>query len=306
MTSLFFGIYAATLVPMQADGRIDEPILEHHIESLAAIDGLRGFLINGHAGENHQLSRNEKRLVLAAARRNCHDRLIVAGVNHEDSEEAAHEAEDAMAAGADAIMVFPPMSWALGHDPEMVRRHHMKIAKACGAPLFLYQAPVGAGRLAYSTLTLNSLLDVPGVVGIKEGSWETATYEANRRFIKQRSPHIGVYASGDEHLYSCFIFGSEGSLVSLAAIWPEVIVKLERAVGAGDMTLAKKCHEQIYPLARAIYGTAPGYRANARLKTCLKLLGRFPDDRLRAPIERLPEDEAGQLKALLETEGLLN
>ena len=302
----FFGIYAATLLPMQADGRIDEPILERHIESLAATDGLTGFLINGHAGENHQLSRHEKKLVLEAAKRNCHRRLIVAGVNHEDSEMAAREAEDAVVAGADAIIIFPPMSWALGHDPDMARRHHMIVADACGVPIFLYQAPVGAGRLAYSLDTLDALLDVPGIIGIKEGSWETATYEANRRYIQTKAPDIGVYASGDEHLYTCFVLGSEGSLVSLAAILPEPIVELQRAVDLGDIDRAKKCHDRIYPIARAIYGTAPGYRANARLKTCLRLLGRFPDDRLRSPIERLPGNEAKRLEQLLKTEGLLN
>ena len=302
----FSGIYAATLVPMLADGRIDEKSLCSHIEALAASDGLTGFLINGHAGENHQLSSQEKRIVVEAARQHCDGRQIVAGVNHEDSQAAAREAEDAMTAGADAIMVFPSMSWALGHDPDMVRRHHAIVADACGAPLFLYQAPVGAGRLAYSFQTLEALIDLPKVVGIKEGSWETATYEANRRFLRERAPNIGVYASGDEHLFTCFILGSEGSLVSLAAVWPEPIVQLERAVGTGDLDKARDCHNRIYPLARAIYGTAPGYRANARLKTCLRLLGRFPDDRLRAPVERLPNDEAERLERLLSNQGLLN
>lgn len=302
----FSGIYAATLVPMLADGRIDENALCSHIAALADSEGLSGFLINGHAGENHQLSRQEKRRIVEIAKQHCGGRQIVAGVNHEDSQMAAREAEDAATAGADAIMVFPPMSWALGHDPDMVRRHHSTVAGACDAPLFLYQAPVGAGRLAYSFETLDALIDLPSVMGIKEGSWETARYEANRRFIRERAPHIGVYASGDEHLFTCFVLGSEGSLVSLAAIWPEPIVELERAVVAGDLEKARDCHNKIYPLARAIYGTAPGYWANARLKTCLRLLGRFPDDRLRAPIERLPDDEVEGLKRLLSNQGLLN
>ena len=35
-------------------------------------------------------------------------------------------------------------------------------------------------------------------------------------------------ASGDEHLYPCFKYGSDGSQVSLAAIAPEKIVELIR------------------------------------------------------------------------------
>lgn len=290
---------------MHSDGRIDEAALEGLIAWLAPTDGLKGLLLNGHAGENHQLSRTEKQLVGQIAKRVTGDRCLVIGVNHEDSAQAVVQAEDAMAAGADALMIFPPMSWAMGHDPDMARRHHEMIAHATGAPIFLYQAPVGAGKLAYNPVTLGALLEVPGVIGVKEGSWETAAYEANRRLVHQIAPTIGVYASGDEHLLTCFILGSEGSLVSLAAIWPEPIIELDRSIKAGDLAKARQCHNQLYPLARAIYGTAPGYLANARLKTCLRLLGRFPDDRLRAPIQRLPAAEILTLRTLLQDQGLL-
>jgi len=304
--SRFFGIYAATVCPMQGeDAAIDEAALAAHLAPLAKVDGLLGFLINGHAGENFLLSDDEKRRVVEIARNVVGDRLIVAGVNQEESRAAAAEAESAMAAGADAIMLFPPMSWALGHDREMVIRHHRIVDQATKAPLFLYQAPVGAGRMAYGPDVLEALAGLAHVVGVKEGSWETAAYEANRRLIKDVAPDVGVMASGDEHLLTCFMLGSEGSLVSLACIWPEPIVRLDAAVRAGDLAAARAAHETIYPLARAIYGAPPGYRATARLKACLKLLGRLADDRVRSPIERLPAPEIERLRAVLKEVGLL-
>ena len=303
----FFGVYAATVCPMRGEkAAIDEAALARHLEPLAGVDGLAGFLINGHAGENFLLTAEEKRQVVEIARSAVGDRLIVAGVNQEDSHAAAHEAEAAMVAGADAIMLFPPMSWALGHDQEMVLRHHRIVDAAVNAPMFLYQAPVGAGRMAYGAETLKELVLLPNVVGVKEGSWETAAYEANRRLIKETAPDVGVMASGDEHLLTCFILGSEGSLVSLACLWPEPIIRLERAVREYDLDAAQAAHEVIYPLARAIYGTAPGYHATARLKACLKLLGRLSDDRVRPPIERLPADEIERLRQVLRSVGLLS
>ncbi|MEL6963731.1 MAG: dihydrodipicolinate synthase family protein [Pseudomonadota bacterium] len=197
------------------------------------------------------------------------------------------------------------MSWALGHDQDMVMRHHRIVDTAVNAPMFLYQAPVGAGRMAYGADILKDLVRLPNVVGVKEGSWETAAYEANRRHIKEAAPDVGVMASGDEPLLTCFILGSEGSLVSLACLTPDLIIGLERAVRHGDMKAAQAAHETIYPLARAIYGTAPGYRATARLKACLKLLGRLPDDQVRPPIERLPAREIERLSKTLESSGLL-
>jgi 4-hydroxy-tetrahydrodipicolinate synthase len=302
----FFGIYAATVCPMQGKhAAIDEAALAEHLEPLAGVDGLTGFLINGHAGENFLLTAEEKRRVVDIARSAVGDRLIVAGVNQEDSDAAAREAEAAMAAGADAIMLFPPMSWALGHDQDMALRHHQIVDAAVNAPMFLYQAPVGAGRMAYGAELLRKLVRLPNVVGVKEGSWETAAYEANRRLIKEMAPDVGVMASGDEHLLTCFILGSEGSLVSLACLWPEPIIRLDQAVRDSDLETAQAAHEAIYPLARAIYGTAPGYHATARLKACLKLLGRLSDDQVRPPIARLPTSDIERLRKTLELSGLL-
>jgi 4-hydroxy-tetrahydrodipicolinate synthase len=302
----FFGIYVATVCPMQGeDAAIDEAALAAHLAPLAKVDGLLGFLINGHAGENFLLSDDEKRRVVEIARNVVGDRLIVAGVNQEETRAAVAEAEAALAAGSDAIMLFPPMSWALGHDETMVVRHHRQVADATKAPLFLYQAPVGAGRMAYGPDTLEALAKLTHVVGVKEGSWETAAYEANRRLIKDVAPDVGVMASGDEHLLTCFMLGSEGSLVSLACIWPEPIIRLDAAVREGNLAAAKAAHDSIYPLARAIYGTPPGYRVTARLKACLKLLGRLGDDRVRPPIDRLPEAEIEHLRVVLLEVGLL-
>ncbi|HIO32446.1 MAG TPA: dihydrodipicolinate synthase family protein, partial [Candidatus Nitrosopelagicus sp.] len=121
----------------------------------------------------------------------------------------------------------------------------------------------------------------------------------NRRLIKKINPNISVMASGDEHLMSCFMIGSEGSLVSLATIIPEQIVSLDKAVKTSDLNSAINLHQQIYPLARAIYGTKPEGFATARIKACLKLLGRLKNDNVRSPGHNLDQKEISKLKNVL-------
>lgn len=303
--SRFHGIHAANVCPMRDDGAIDEDALAGHVEDLARVEDLKGLLINGHAGENFTLDRPESRRVIEIGRRTAGDRLLlVAGVNAEDSREAAARARDAEAAGADAVMVFPPCSWALGHDLGMVLTHHRLVAAATGLPLFLFQAAVGAGRMAYGPEILESLIELPRVVGIKEGSWETAAYEATRRLVKAARPEVAVMASGDEHLLPCFVLGSEGSLVSLAAVIPEPIIALDRAVRAGELARAQALHATIQPLANAVYGRPPGCYATARLKACLGLLGRIPGAACRAPVGRLSREEIAMLERVLEGTGV--
>lgn len=301
----FHGIYAATLCPLLDDGRIDEATLARHLEANAFVPGMKGLLINGHAGENFSLSREEKRRVTEIAFEVCGERsLLVCGINAEDSLEAQRHVDDAKAARADATLVFPPFSWALSQDSRMAVTHH-RIANAnAQMPLMLYQAGVNAGTLAYRPEVLAELAQMPHVVGVKEGSWEAAAYEANRRLVKRVAPHVAMMASGDEHLLTCFAIGSEGSLVSLAAVVPELVIDLDLAIKRGDLAQARNLNDRIYPLAKAIYGTAPGGYATARLKTCLKLLGRFPSDAMRPPIGPLPRDEVAALERALAEAGV--
>lgn len=301
----FQGIYAATLCPLQSDGRIDETTLARHLEANAFVPGMTGLLINGHAGENFSLSREEKRRVTEIAFEVCgHHAILVCGINAEDSLEAQRHVDDAKAAGADAVLVFPPFSWALSQDSRMAVTHHRTANANAQMPLMLYQAGINAGAMAYRPEVLAELAQLPHVVGVKEGSWETAAYEANRRLVKRVAPHVAMMASGDEHLFTCFAVGSDGSLVSLAAVVPELVIALDQAIQRKDLDAARRLNERIYPLAKAIYGTPPGGYATARLKTCLRLLGRFPSDAMRPPIGPLPAEEVAALERALAEAGV--
>ena len=299
------GIHAATIVPMTDDFRVDEGALERHIASVAGTPGIRGLLVNGHAGENFVLTAAEKRRVVEITRRaapaSC---LICSGVNAESSLEVAREAEAAEAGGADILLVFPPNSWALGHDEACVDLHHAHVRAATGLPLLIYGAPVGAGQMAYPPATLQRLAADPRIVGVKEGSWEVAAYEANRRLLKDMRPDFVVMGSGDEHLLTSYIVGSDGSQVSLASVAPELLAALYERAKAGDWAGARVVHERIYPLAAAIYRDPPGGRATARIKGCLKLLGQLRNAAVRPPQPAVSAGEFASLERALAAGGI--
>ena len=54
-TRNFNGIYASTVCPLQANGAIDEQALDRHLRDVLDGTGMRGLLLNGHAGENAML-----------------------------------------------------------------------------------------------------------------------------------------------------------------------------------------------------------------------------------------------------------
>lgn len=301
----FGGVYVATLTPFRLDGSLDEAVLAEHLRRVTAEPGIVGVLCNGHAGESFLLTREERRRVVEIAAETIGgSHIVVSGVLVEASDEAARHAADAAAAGADAVLVFPPFSWALSQDDTMAVTHHERIAAAAKLPMMLYQAGV-ASAMAYRPEVLARLVQMPGVVGVKEGSWESAAYDRNRRLVREIAPHVAVMASGDEHLLSCFALGSEGSLVSLAALMPAEIVALDRAVARGDLAEARALHARIQPLATAIYGLAPTGHATARLKACMVLLGRWSNGATRPPITGVTSAETLLLGEALVQAGLL-
>jgi 4-hydroxy-tetrahydrodipicolinate synthase len=212
---------------------------------------------------------------------------------------------DALAAGADAIMVFLPNAFALAHTTAMAVLHHRAIAEAVpGVPMFLFQAHHAAGRMGFTPETMEELLKIETVVGIKEGGWEVDGYDALRRQVKRLRPDVAVCASGDEHLLACMVHGSDGSLVSLADLMPDEIVALDAAVRANDLPAARALHEKLEPLAEAIYGAPPGGRATARLKWCLREMGIIADATVRPPQPPVDAADAAALTAALKASGL--
>lgn len=203
------------------------------------------------------------------------------------------------------VLIFPHCDHTcVGVEQLDDRFDRFELNEIAVAHVMLYQAGVNAGTMAYRPEVLAKLAQLPHVVGIKEGSWEAAAYEAHLRLVRRVAPQVAMMASGDEHLLTCFAVGSDGSLVSLAAVVPELVVALADAVARKDLDAARAVNERVYPLAKAIYGTAPGGYATARIKTCLKLLGRIPSDFMRLPMGPLPDSEVRALERALTEAGV--
>nr|WP_272213613.1 dihydrodipicolinate synthase family protein [Marinicella sp. W31]MDC2879574.1 dihydrodipicolinate synthase family protein [Marinicella sp. W31] len=294
------GIHAATICPLTEDFRIDEVALQAHIAHVTQERRIAGLLINGHAGENAQLSSAAMARVVGLVRAVAPaGTFITSGIYSESTQEAARQAQAAGAAGADALLVFPPNGWALGQDVETVVAHHAGVAAETVLPLVVYQAPVGTGPMAYRPETLEALAGLPSVAGVKEGSWEVATYEENWRLLNRTRPGLSVMASGDEHLLTCYLIGTTGSQVSLAAVVPALVCDLFEAAAGGDWERARAVHERLYPLSAAIYRKRSGVTPTARLKACLHILGLIPSARVMPPNRQPEPEELRSLEKLL-------
>ena len=304
MIEKFKGIYAATVVPLKKNKSVDLNALSKHIKEVIKIDGIKGLLLNGHAGENFTLNKDEQIKVIKISKKFLNsNNKIISGLNFEDPILASKVAIKMIKAGADAILVFPPFSWSQGVSEEMIFEHHKIICNKINKPVFIYQSSIYSGHLSYKKNLLKKLLKIKNIVGVKEGSWDYKSYVNNYKFFKKYKKNFSVMASGDEHLYPCFKYASDGSQVSLAAIIPEKIVKLIKFIENKDYFMAKKLDKKILILAKNIYGRYPPNFATARIKFCLKVLKKIPNDFMRSTIT-LDNLEKNQLRKSLKSLGL--
>ena len=303
MTKNFKGIYAATVVPLKKNKSINKIALKNHIKDIIKTNGIKGLLLNGHAGENFTLNIDEQIKVIEIAKKYKNlDKKLISGLNFEDPLLASNVVKKMTKAGADAILIFPPFSWSQGISEKMIFQHHKVICNKINKPVFLYQSSIYSGHLSYKKDLLKKLLKIKNIIGVKEGSWDYKSYVNNYKFLKKIKKDFLVMASGDEHLYPCFKYASDGSQVSLAAITPEKIVELIRLIENKEFSKAKKLDKKLLILAKNIYGKYPPSFATARIKYCLKVLKKIPSDLMRSSIS-LDANEKIKLKKSLKALG---
>ncbi|HEY3523167.1 MAG TPA: dihydrodipicolinate synthase family protein, partial [Candidatus Limnocylindrales bacterium] len=127
MTLDLNGLIPATVLPMHADGSIDEDALRSYIRWVVG-QGPVALAINVDTGEGPHLTHDEKVRVLEVVR-SVTDIPIVAGLAGPSTSAAVRQARDFKAAGADALLVFPiPAYLSEPLDPRVPVRYHEAIA----------------------------------------------------------------------------------------------------------------------------------------------------------------------------------
>ena len=94
--------------------------------------------------------------------------------------------------------------------------------------------------------------------------------------------------------------GIRKSLVQKEEIIDKKIVKLIRLIENKEHSKAKKLDKKLLVLAKNIYGKYPPNFATARIKYCLKILKKIPNDLMRSTIS-LSGHEKIQLKKSLKS-----
>ena len=305
------GLYPATVAVYNEDMTLDIEATRTHLASVASVPGVKGLVVTGMLAEVLELtSEEEVEIVKIACSVRKEGQLVIAGLMERNPDLAVKQAKALKAAGADALLVFPPYELRsyrklLSDEAEMVK-YFSRLDVEAGIPLIIFQYPP-ASAASYPINILVRLAEIPGVVGIKAA---TGTVEAYYDIWDKLKDKISVLAAVDSPpLRDMLLYGAHGALIGISTITPQHWVKLLEATTAKDVAKTDEIFDKICrPLMASVFENQRPTRAThetACVKEALVQLGEIPSARIRPPAVPVTDAIAKEINEALKAAELL-
>lgn len=276
------GLHVPIVTPMTDDGAIDENGLRSLAKHIASSEGVTGIVTTARIGEGLVLDAAEQVEVARIVRDVVGDsKVVTSTLDPRTAREAVDRIAAAAGAGADAVMVFPPLSLAWGQVPARVRIEFWRELDAGSAlPLVLFQVPVRS--YWYTVEEIVEIGRLPQVVAMKEASFSMDLYRDTLAALDAEDIRMDVLNGNDRFVAEGSLLGSKGSLIGIANLFPELWAHIHDLATSGDVPAALDLQRQLRPLQELVFDE-PILDAVARLKLALVEDGVFDSAFVRRP-----------------------
>lgn len=242
MTIGWKGVFPAVTTQLREDLSIDLADTQRVVEDLIR-DGITGVIALGTVGENNSLDFEEKVSVLTAIVEVVDGRVpVITGVSEYDTRRAVRYAQAAEKAGADGLMVLPPMVYV--PKPHEMVAHFRGVAEKTGLPIMLYNNPP-AYRSVIDNEVLEALRPVKNIVAVKESAPDTRRFTDFRNAFGER---YVLFAGLDDVALEGLFLGAQGWVSGLTNAFPKESVELVAAFERGDYAKALEIYRWFMPL----------------------------------------------------------
>lgn len=285
----FTGVFPAFYACYDDNGEISRERASKLAEFYQGI-GIPGLYVTGSSGECVFHTVEERKATLEAVMEAVGGKMTViahiAAPATRDSIELARHAEKL---GVDAIAMVPGFYYGL--KVPVVRKYWCDVLDATDAvPMFIYNIPGTTNGFNLPVDLLQEMRATGRVAGVKNSS---GAVQDILRFRMAGGEDMAIFNGPDEQYLAGRMMGASGGIGGTYGYTPELFLKLESLIRAGDITTAAALQKEITGLIYDILKTGSLYAA---AKEVLRLRG-LEIGGVRAPF--LPLDDSG--KAIVRT-----
>lgn len=247
--------------------------------------GVKGVYVNGSSGECIYQSVEDKKLVLENVMKAAEGKLtVIAHVACNNTKDSMELAKHAESLGVDAIAAIPPIYFRL---PEYaIAQYWNDISSAApNTDFVIYNIP----QLAGVALTMGLFAEMrknPRVIGVKNSSMPVQDIQM---FKAAAGEDYIIFNGPDEQFMSGRVIGAEGGIGGTYGVMPELFLKINEYVIAGEMEKAREiqyaANEVIYKMCSA-HGNMYGV-----IKAILKINEGLELGGVREPLPSLIESD---------------
>lgn len=236
------GILPPITMPFDERGALVKGALREQIDFIVE-NGARAIVAGGSTGEGHTLNEAEFDSAMREAYEATRGRVpFVAGLIVQSTRDAIDRVRRLQGLNIAALQVTP-VHYLFKPDADATVQHFREIHEATGIPILIYN--VIPWNYLGVDLMLRIMDEVPGVIGMKQSGGDLKSVSD---LLLRAKPHNLVLSGVDALLYPGFVLGMHGAISALTTAVPGVVVKLYKAVQAGDHATARELHFKLNAL----------------------------------------------------------
>ncbi|HVB65110.1 MAG TPA: dihydrodipicolinate synthase family protein [Nitrolancea sp.] len=287
------GIFPAMVTPFNRSGDIDEEGLRSEVQVLLSAE-VHGLAICSSIGEGHTLALEEtvevSRIVIDEAGGKV---PVITGILGDSTRAVIRAAKELGELDVAALLIAPVhyrySPGELGHID-----FYREIDRATRIPVIVDNV---VPWNALSPKLLLSLEDVPQVIGVNQC---TGGLSALAELIALNDRQLKIFSAHDDLLYPALSLGVVGAISAIAAVLPDLCLKLWHAVEIGDHEAARELHRRILP----VWGVLNHPNLPARVKAAIELRGRRVGS-ARHPLLPVSANVRAEIDSALDQAGVL-
>lgn len=259
------GIFTPNVVPLQANGEIDEQELRRYVDWLIE-KGVHGLYPNGSTGEFTRFTAEERKRIVKIVCQQAAGRVpVLAGAAEANVRETLLACDTYAGYGARAVAIVSPFYYKL--CPESVYAYFREIALNSPIDVTLYNIPMFASPI--DVPTIRRLAEFERIVGIKDSSGDVAFMLRMMSAVRPIRPDFTFLTGWEAVLVPMLLIGADGGTNATSGVVPELTRKLYELTRAGQLDEAMRLQFRLLELFDAMLYSADfpeGFRAAVELR----------------------------------------